>query len=743
MARDRDAREEQRGERAERGRSAAPAGASGARTTVDRILAMQRGAGNRATGAALARRLDEDSERAMSAAFGVDMSPVRVVRDSGLPVGLGAQAVARGTEVHMAPGAPGRGTDGERRLLAHELAHVVQQSEGRVRPTASVGDLEVSTDRGLEQDADAAAERVMRGEPAGAGEIAGLAGPPGPPVAQPWPPKDLDDAIRERTQLERELFGRGVTVTWAVRQGRSADSGAATEHSIVLTNPSASGMRAGLVEARRVGAVVNPSSAWPLIDLWLRLKAWEDANTARQGGFGYSAVPSHHYPPPSPLQTTFGFNPSAPHLTGQPFTSLTPDQTLEQVGDDIMVRDLSEEELERRRAASNAYGGPPQTFKQHTKPTFRPDIYSGESTILDSKRAGTWATQKRGQTATAGILGGTGEKWGDQKAKLGMSAYEAVRGYNNSGQGKQRDPELPYQWLHLFAFSIGGRDAWNPQDVRNFILGTEHANYYHQIFERIAKNLARKHQVEVSCEAVGAISPDWRVYTTLRYRFLLRGVIRFPLPMVFREIPCFGTPQVHASDAAAVEESILVELGLASQSYNEAAADALRPRGPEQRLTPLSGEHAMEVQETEDEQVERVLRVGVQQIAQEHGVLRDFEVGHADGSDHNCSILSVFAAAGVDLTREEAEAYRAEIVTAVGHTISGDIDLDTPTRSRDDPTVAHLLLRYLSRRGRDCALYVLEADGPGRYRRTLRTGRGQEIHIFFAGAHFSPARRRR
>jgi len=65
----------------------------------------------------------------MSELFGVDFSGVQVHPDS--PEAIGAtRAVAKGEEIHFREGEYQPGTREGERLIAHELAHLVQQRGG-------------------------------------------------------------------------------------------------------------------------------------------------------------------------------------------------------------------------------------------------------------------------------------------------------------------------------------------------------------------------------------------------------------------------------------------------------------------------------------------------------------------------------------------------------------------------------------------------------------------------------------
>jgi len=106
----------------------------------------------------IGRSLDGHVRRRMESVFGVSFGKVRVHSDTasaGLAERFNARAFTVGEHVAFAPGEYRPGTIAGDALIAHELAHVVQQSAARedATPTPS-GD---SADSRLEQDADRAA----------------------------------------------------------------------------------------------------------------------------------------------------------------------------------------------------------------------------------------------------------------------------------------------------------------------------------------------------------------------------------------------------------------------------------------------------------------------------------------------------------------------------------------------------------------------------------------------------------
>ena len=90
----------------------------------------------------------------IEALSGMDLSDVRAHANSPKPAQLNAQAYAQGDEIHLAPG--------QDRHLAHEAWHVVQQRQGRVRPTAQAKGVSINDDQGLEHEADVMGARALR-----------------------------------------------------------------------------------------------------------------------------------------------------------------------------------------------------------------------------------------------------------------------------------------------------------------------------------------------------------------------------------------------------------------------------------------------------------------------------------------------------------------------------------------------------------------------------------------------------
>jgi hypothetical protein len=111
---------------------------------------------------------------------GHSMDDVRVHYDSGKPSQLQAHAYAQGMNIHIAPG--------QERLLPHEAWHVVQQKQGRVKPTIQLKNkVAINDDAALEREADVMGSKAVTqcfDNSTGAKTIIGSSAPKNIEVAQ-------------------------------------------------------------------------------------------------------------------------------------------------------------------------------------------------------------------------------------------------------------------------------------------------------------------------------------------------------------------------------------------------------------------------------------------------------------------------------------------------------------------------------------------------------------------------------
>jgi hypothetical protein len=86
---------------------------------------------------------------------GIPMNDVKVHYNSPQPAQLNAHAYAQGTDIHLA--------SGQEKHLPHEAWHVVQQKQGRVKPTMQMkGKVNVNDDSALEKEADTMGTKALK-----------------------------------------------------------------------------------------------------------------------------------------------------------------------------------------------------------------------------------------------------------------------------------------------------------------------------------------------------------------------------------------------------------------------------------------------------------------------------------------------------------------------------------------------------------------------------------------------------
>ncbi|MEI7025313.1 eCIS core domain-containing protein [Paenibacillus sp. y28] len=97
----------------------------------------------------------------MEKAFNSDFSGVKIHEGSDASE-IGALAYTQGSDIHFAPGRYQPNTQSGQELLGHELAHVVQQRQGRVRPTTQAKGIPINDDAALEKEADQLGSKAAR-----------------------------------------------------------------------------------------------------------------------------------------------------------------------------------------------------------------------------------------------------------------------------------------------------------------------------------------------------------------------------------------------------------------------------------------------------------------------------------------------------------------------------------------------------------------------------------------------------
>jgi hypothetical protein len=99
----------------------------------------------------------------MEGSFGTDFSDVTVHEGSSLAKDLNAKAFTQGNEIHFAPGEYSPESTSGREILSHELSHIIQSRQGRVKATHQEQGYDISDQPELEAEADRHAKIATSG----------------------------------------------------------------------------------------------------------------------------------------------------------------------------------------------------------------------------------------------------------------------------------------------------------------------------------------------------------------------------------------------------------------------------------------------------------------------------------------------------------------------------------------------------------------------------------------------------
>ena len=156
--------------------------------------------------------LPEDVKAKMEGSFGQSFDNVKVTANSNEAKKVGALAFAQGNNIHFAPGQYNPATPGGQELIGHELAHVVQQSQGRVKANTEVGGKAANTEAHHEAEADRLGAKAANYTGGGSGASKNTATGSGPVQAK-LDPKAFsitgkDDSVEENATGQKKNKGK-------------------------------------------------------------------------------------------------------------------------------------------------------------------------------------------------------------------------------------------------------------------------------------------------------------------------------------------------------------------------------------------------------------------------------------------------------------------------------------------------------------------------------------------------------
>jgi len=211
-------------------RSSGPEAAPAPRTDTmpAAVLNLQRMAGNESVSALLGQQEDEEprspvhdvvgsgggsplepgARSFLEGRMGADFSDVRVHTGGSADASarsINAQAYTVGTDVVFREGAYQPDSPGGRHVLAHELAHVMQQKAGPVSGTPAPGGISVShPSDSFEQAAEATASQVMAAGPTAQTATAGAGAAVTAQRAEEGEEEDVQPLLAQRAEEEED-----------------------------------------------------------------------------------------------------------------------------------------------------------------------------------------------------------------------------------------------------------------------------------------------------------------------------------------------------------------------------------------------------------------------------------------------------------------------------------------------------------------------------------------------------------
>ena len=121
---------------------------------IQRMEAESAGGGDAGSGPPNRTGLPDSLKSGVESLSGLSLDDVRVHYNSPKPMNLNALAYTQGTDIHVAPR--------QERHLPHEAWHVVQQKQGRVKPTLQMKSVQINDDANLEKEADNMGAKAAR-----------------------------------------------------------------------------------------------------------------------------------------------------------------------------------------------------------------------------------------------------------------------------------------------------------------------------------------------------------------------------------------------------------------------------------------------------------------------------------------------------------------------------------------------------------------------------------------------------
>ncbi|MFI6475305.1 DUF4157 domain-containing protein [Streptomyces sp. NPDC050516] len=514
------------------------------------------------------RPMDDATRTDMETRLGADFSDVRIHNDSAAKASaaeVGARAYTSGSHVVIGDGGADKHT------LAHELTHVIQQRQGPVAGTDNGNGLKVSnpTDH-FEREAEANARRALSGQapaqhdhgPTGDTDNAGHSDAPVQRASAPVQRTDTDTEMASQSsdmdvdQPAQVDHGHKANVATALNNLRRDQKW--SEVSILKGQVVTTGVRASRAKPLRqigednvrkmyrslqdssVDSGHTPAGPKEAAIVWAEVEAIgeylvliAEARAAAAGGALYQTgkvdgkpkkqaalhtstiagqrgveLPSLTLPGKDHIRPVAPTGPTTPDQVSTPGGSV-----LDRVGVYTLNNDDgSQSRMNFYSAAAEAREAELAEIDQSTLPQTVAQLGSGlERFPGTSKVAGPISLNK----ALLAQWSGTRQGWSpDQNSAMrNVSAGQAAAASGYTGDNS-------WQWLHLIAFTMGGRDGAQPNEAGNLAAGLDAANGFHLVLESLVKKMVYDDSIsDVTVTATANMIPNsFHVCKSIDYR---------------------------------------------------------------------------------------------------------------------------------------------------------------------------------------------------------------------------------
>lgn len=96
--------------------------------------------------------------------FSTNLKDVRFVRNSERAEEMGVESFAEGNTIHFSKGKLDASSEKGKEIIAHEVVHVIQSRNGRIKADDAMGETEVTTDPDIENEAKEESQKALKGE---------------------------------------------------------------------------------------------------------------------------------------------------------------------------------------------------------------------------------------------------------------------------------------------------------------------------------------------------------------------------------------------------------------------------------------------------------------------------------------------------------------------------------------------------------------------------------------------------